>query len=47
MSNFQKSKDFMKKGSKFLPCEHNALKIFFKHQNFVTIIFKYFFGKKI
>jgi hypothetical protein len=37
----------MKKGLKFLPYEHNALKIFFKHQNFVTIFFMYFWEKDL
>jgi len=45
MSNFQKSKDFMKKGSKFLPCEHNGATHQKNHLNFVMLIFIYFWGK--
>ena len=35
----------MKKGSKIRHCEHNGLKKFLKYENFVTLIFIYFWGK--
>jgi len=47
MSNFQKSKHFMKKGLKFRPCELNGLKNFLKSEKSVTLIFAIFLRKSI
>jgi len=45
MSNFPKRKYFMKKGSKFPPCELKGQKRKKKSEKSVTLIFKYFCGK--
>jgi hypothetical protein len=47
MSNFQKRRYFMKKGSKFRRSEHNGLKNFLKSEKFVTLIFIYILAKNI
>jgi len=47
MSNFQKRKYFMKKGSKFRHSEHYGLGHQKNHYKFVTPNFKYFRRKKL
>jgi len=47
MSNFQKPKYFMKKGSKFRHSEHYGLVHQKNHSKFVTTIFKYFKEKDL
>jgi hypothetical protein len=46
MSNFQKSKHFMKKGLKFRHSEHYGLVHQKNHLKIVMTKFKYFLGKK-
>ena len=47
MSNFQKRKYFMKKGSKFRHCVHKGQKIKKKSEKNVTLIFEYFAEKDL
>jgi hypothetical protein len=47
MSNFQKRRGFMKKGSKFRQCEHYDLVRQKNNYKFVMSNFKYFRQKKL